>query len=135
MRPPGSPQELERRRVRALALIGNGLAPVEVARRLGVDRRSVRRWKKALMRDGVAGVRAKPAPGRPPKLTAAHKAELRVLLRAGARAAGFAAERWSCARVAQLIERHFGVRYHVDHVGRLLRELNRRTRAARPAAG
>src|SRR3989304_2180694 len=43
MRPTGSPEELERRRVRALALLKEGLLPVEVARRVGVDRRFVRR--------------------------------------------------------------------------------------------
>ena len=47
MRPHGSPEELERRRQRALALLDEGLQPVEVAQRLGVDRRSVRRWKAA----------------------------------------------------------------------------------------
>ena len=47
MRPTGSPAELERRRLRALALLKEGLLPSEVARRVGVDRRSVRRWKAA----------------------------------------------------------------------------------------
>ncbi len=31
---------------------------------------------------------------------------------------------WTCARVAQVIEEEFGVRYHKDHVGRLLQELH-----------
>jgi transposase len=30
---------------------------------------------------------------------------------------------WTCARVARVIEEEFGVRYHKDHVSRLLREL------------
>jgi len=47
MRPKGSPEELERRRMRGLALLGQGKTPVEVARQLDVDRRSVRRWKAA----------------------------------------------------------------------------------------
>ena len=124
MRPPGSPQELERRRVRALALLKEGLLPVEVARRVGVDRRSVRRWKRAAYRRGAAGVRAKPAPGRPPKLGAEHKHRLEALLLEGAQAAGFHTDLWTCPRVAELIERRFDVRYHVDHIGRLLHELD-----------
>src|SRR5204862_5695530 len=32
-------------------------------------------------------------------------------------------EVWTCARVARVIEEEFGVRYHKDHVSRLLREL------------
>ena len=124
MRPTGSPQELERRRVRALALLKEGLLPVEVARRVGVDRRSVRRWKRAARRRGEAGVRAKPAPGRPPKLGPEHKRRLEALLLEGAQAAGFHTDLWTCPRVGELIERRFGVRYHVDHIGRLLHDLD-----------
>lgn len=47
MRPSGSPEELERRRLRALSLLDEGLLPSEVACRVGVDRLSVRRWKAA----------------------------------------------------------------------------------------
>ena len=123
MRPTGSPEELERRRLRALALLNDGLLPSEVARRVGVDRRSVRRWKAAARRKGEAGVRARPAPGRPPKLLAKHKRRLEALLLKGAQAAGFDTNLWTCPRVAEVVERRFGVHYHVDHVGRLLHEL------------
>ena len=51
------PGELERCRLRGLALLKKGLLPVEVARRVGVDRRSVRRWKAAARRRSKAGVR------------------------------------------------------------------------------
>jgi transposase len=30
---------------------------------------------------------------------------------------------WTCVRIARVIEEEFGVRYHKDHVGRLLKEL------------
>jgi len=125
MRPSGSPEELERRRLRAIALLQHGMAPVEVARHVGVDRRSVRRWRASHDRAGRAGVGAKPAPGRPPKLDARRRARLeRVLLR-GAEAAGFSTPLWTCPRVADLVRREFGVRYHVDHIGRVLRTLLR----------
>ena len=123
MRPPGSPQELERRRHRALTLLAAGDQPVDVAQRLGVDRRSVRRWKAARRAWGLAGVRAKPPPGRPPKLTAKQRAQLERLLLKGAEAAGFATPLWTCPRIATVIERHFQVRYHVDHIGRVLHAL------------
>jgi len=54
--------------MRALALLKEGLPPVEVAQRVGADRRSVRRWKAAARKHGEAGVRARAAPGRPSKL-------------------------------------------------------------------
>jgi hypothetical protein len=46
--------------------------------------------------------------------------ELERLLDQGAPAHGFPNELWTCARVAQLIRRHFDVRYHPDYVRRLL---------------
>jgi transposase-like protein len=49
--------------VRALRLLGEGFAPVEVARQFGVDRRSVRRWKAAARRGGTSAVAAKAACG------------------------------------------------------------------------
>lgn len=123
MRPLGSPQELERRRHRALAMLAAGDQPVDVAQRLGVDRRSVRRWKAAHRLRGLPGVRAKPAPGRPPKLTAKQRDQLERLLLKGAEAAGFATPLWTCPRIATVIERRFKVHYHVDHIGRVLHAL------------
>lgn len=123
MRPAGSPQELERRRLRAIALLKEGLVPVEVARRVGVDRRSVRRWHAAYRQAGEDALAARPAPGRPPKLSTAQRRQLERRLLKGARAAGFETDLWTCPRVAWLIEQQFGVSYHVDHLGRLLRQL------------
>lgn len=113
MRPKGGPQELERRRRRAMEFLDRGLWPGEVAERVGVDRRSVRRWKAAYREKGPEALKARPVPGRPPKLTGNGKQELEELLLEGAEAAGFDTELWTCPRVAKLIRKHFGVRYHV----------------------
>ena len=123
MRPHGSPEELEWRRRRAISLLYEGHQPVEVARMVGVDRRSVRRWKAAWLKDGQEGIEAKPASGRPPKLSNEEKCQLERELLKGARAAGFPTDLWTCPRVAHLIDEIFGVRYHVDHVCRFLRAL------------
>ena len=123
MRPNGSGEELERRRLRALSLLDEGLLPVEVARRVGVDRRSVRRWKAAARQGGREAVRARPTPGRPTKLSARVRGRLEAVLLRGAQTAGFPTDLWTCPRVADIIHRRFGVRYHVHHVGRLLRAL------------
>lgn len=123
MRPRGSPAELERRRQRAVALLAAGEAPVDVAQRVGVDRRSVRRWSAAYRARGAAGVRAKPAPGRPPKLTGAQRRQLERVLLQGAEAGGFATPLWTCPRIRTVIARRFRVRYHVSQVSRILRTL------------
>ena len=124
MRPTGSPHELERRRLQAINLLNEGFAPVAVARRLGVDRRSVRRWRAAYEKKGRKALEARPASGRPPKLCDKDKRRLETLLLKGARAHGFHTNLWTCPRVAELINRKFGVQYHADHIGRLLRSMN-----------
>src|ERR1700739_5109662 len=70
MRPVGKGKQLEQRRQRAIGLLNEGHAPVEVARLVGVDRRSVRRWTAGDRKQGAKGLAARPAPGRPSKLTA-----------------------------------------------------------------
>jgi transposase len=121
MRPFGSPKTLERRRRRAIELLEQGFQPVEVASQLGVDRRSVRRWKAAYMKEGEAAIQAQPAPGRPSALDDKAKARLERVLLKGAKAAGFPTDLWTCPRVCEVIAEQFGVEYHVDHIGRLLR--------------
>lgn len=121
MRPQGSPAELERRRRRALTLLKQGLMPHEVARRLGVDRRSVRRWHRAYRQRGPEGVRAQPASGRPPKLTGRQRRTLVRWVLKGAEAWGYPTALWTCQRIAHLIRTRWQIVYHPDHVGRLLR--------------
>ncbi len=123
MRPVGSGERLERRRRRAIGLLKEGHAPVEVARLLGVDRRSVRRWNATYRTVGTSGLVARPAPGRPWKLGALECGQLETLLMRGASASGFESDLWTCPRVAQVIRHHFRIGYHVDHIGRLLRSL------------
>ena len=123
MRPAGNPETLERRRHKAINLLSEGWSPVEVARHVGVDRRSVRRWRAAHDRDGPDGVALRPAPGRPSKLDAKARGRLEKLLLKGARASGFPTDLWTCPRVGEVIRQAFGVDYHVDHLGRVLRSL------------
>ena len=119
-RPHGSPGQLEQRRLKAWKLLREGLAPVEVARRLGIHRRSVRRWRAMGEHKQLA---ARPASGRPPKLTEAQREQLVGCLLAGPRACGYATELWTCPRIAEVIRRRFKVRYYPSHLGRLLRSL------------
>jgi len=118
MRPKGTAAELERRRRRAVALVKGGESPSVVARILGVTRSSLRRWRR-LARE-PSGLAAKPAWGPKPRLTERQLATLEALLKQGAVVHGWPNHLWTCKRVAVLIERHFGVRYHPAHVYRLL---------------
>ena len=120
MRPKGSAAELERRRQRAVQLVDAGESPGVVARILGVTATSLHRWRRlARQPDGLV---AKPALGAKPRLSDQPLATLEGLLRQGAVAHGWPNHLWTCKRVAVLIQRHFGVRYHPDHVLRLLNQ-------------
>ena len=123
MRPSGKPAILENRRRQAMELLREGLRPVDVAHRLGVDRRSVRRWKAAFRVQGEHGLRARPNPGRPPRLNERHRQRLERLLIKGARACGFPTDLWTCPRIAVVIQKHFSVRYHVDYISLLMHSL------------
>jgi len=124
MRPQGSPEELERRRRRAIDLLKTGASITEVARRLGCSHSSVILWRDTVRRRGLTALQAKPAPGRPPKLTARQRAKLPRLLLRGASAWGFETELWTTRRIATVIQRELGVRLHRAHVGRVLTALD-----------
>jgi transposase len=115
---------LEWRRFRALRLKRQGWSRNDIAEALGVCPVSVSRWCAQVRDGGPEALRAHPGPGRPPKLLPAQMRLITEFLWHGAEAYGFRGEVWTCARVARVIEEEFGVHYHKDHVGRLLRELH-----------
>jgi transposase len=123
MRPHGSPKVLEQRRRRVITFLKQKLSLHEIARRIGCHASSVLRWRNMLQAGGPAALTAKPASGRPPRLSAAQKARLVRLLRQGAMAHGYRTELWTTQRIAALIEHRLGVHYHRNHVGKLLHQL------------
>lgn len=123
MRPKGSAKELQVRRQLAGRLLEEGKGVREVARLVQASPSSVSRWKQALEEGGMEALRAKPHGGRRPRLTAQQKQRLEEILLDGPVAAGFATALWTLARVAQVIERQFGVKYHPGHVWYILRDM------------
>jgi transposase len=104
-----------------MALLAGKHQPVEVARMLGVDRRSVRRWKSAYRFGGYTAIKARPVSGRPMKLGRQTLGWLAGKLLKGARAAGYANDLWTCPRIARVIEAHCHVKYEQSGVWRLMR--------------
>jgi transposase len=123
MRPKGTKTELEVRRRTAVALLEHGLGVREVARRVSASPGSVVRWREAYRQGGQEALCAKPHPGGKPRLSPADRQRLGQLLLEGPLAHGYHTELWTLARVAQVIERHFGVHYHPCHVFRILRAM------------
>ena len=120
MRPKGISAELEQRRRDAIAMLKQGMKPTLVAKTLQTPLVSVGRWRKACR---VEALKVKPEPGRPLKLSRAKRRRIGGLLQKGAVHHGFATELWTLARVAEVIESHFGVSYHPSQVWRILLSL------------
>ena len=124
VRPNGSPGELEARRVLAIRVLEEGRSTAEVASLVGCHRTSVGRWRDAFARQGSGGLKAKPIPGRPAKLTPRQTRRLVAVLLKGAMARGYRTDLWTTRRIADVIHEEFAVRYHRNHVGRLMHRLN-----------
>jgi len=115
--------ELERRRRRAVELLQSGQTLSAVARQVGAAVSAVWQWRETVRRKGARGLAAKPAPGRPRRLTVRQRQRLPKLLARGARRHGYANDLWTTRRIARVIAREFGVDYHSAHVSRILADL------------
>ena len=72
MRPHGTQIELEKRRRRALELLGKGMAPPQIASKLDCSLSSVYYWSDLRKKRGDNALKPKPVPGRPRKLPNFH---------------------------------------------------------------
>jgi transposase len=104
LRHPGDLQWLQRRRLQAADLFAQGKTRAEVAGELGVSAQTASRWWQRWRDAGAAGMRTA-RQGKPAQLGPTELAKIRRVLDRGAAAAGFGNDRWTLARVAEVIER------------------------------
>ena len=113
----------EARRLRAWELKQQGWKQRRIAEALGVTPGAVSQWLTRVAEGGVAALRNRIRPGPTPRLAPEQRARIPEVLARGAEAYGFVGDVWTTGRVAAVIEREFGVRYHPAHVSRLLRAI------------
>jgi transposase len=106
--------------MQGLKLLRQSKPTAEIAERLGVMARSVRRWRQEAQ---CPQPKAKRPPGRPSRLTAKQVQRLAKELKRGAYAHGYAEDYWTLDRIAHLIWQRFGVRYHPSAVWHILRRM------------
>lgn len=111
----------EGRRLRAWELKQQDWSQQAIADALGVTPGAVSQWMRRAREGGVEALKRRVAPGPTPKLTDEQREQVPLLLAQGAEAFGFRGEVWTAKRVTTVIRREFGVRYHPNHVGNLLR--------------
>src|ERR687884_317431 len=118
----------EGRRLRAWELKEQGWPQQRIAEALGVSESAVSQWRKRARTVGREGLRHRPAPGAPPRLSPEQRARIPELLQRSPELYGFQGEVWTGKRVAVLLGEEFGVRYPPAHLGRLVRAVGCRLR-------
>ena len=121
-------EDMETRRLAAARELLTGITQSQVARRYGVSRTTASRWQRSIVLKGYEGLRKRRATGRPSRLTADQVDAIRSMYFEGASAHGFSRDRWTTGRLAEAIERKFGISYDRDHVGRLMHKFGLRER-------
>jgi transposase len=117
MRPIGSFKQLQKRRQIALEMIQQGKSSKEVANKLGVNERSVRRWCQEQKQPRKQKARS---PGKPAYLSEKQIQRLEQELLCGAYAHGYSEDYWTLDRIGHVIWDLFQVRYTASGVWRLL---------------
>jgi transposase len=112
----------EQVRLRAVEMFEQRAPAAEIAAELRVTERSVHRWRRAWLAAGPAGLASKGQAARC-RLDDGQLAELEAVLDAGPLAAGFGDQRWTLARIRDLIAGRFGADYTLPGVWYLLRRL------------
>ncbi len=107
-----SAREFQRRR--AVELMEEGESPSLIARILGVSTGSIYKWRK-IHHDGGSLI-FPPASGRPRRLSDDQLETLRRLLLRGSTAYGWHNDLWTSKRVAEVIQKHFNIKYSRVHV-------------------
>lgn len=110
----------QRRRSAARLFAAGYLSQAEIARQLEVSRQSVSRWYEAWRSDQPGWISGTGRAGRRPHLNEAQLQQIDAALRRGALAHGFTTAPWTLSRVAAIIDRITGVRFHLGHVWKIL---------------
>jgi transposase len=113
----------EWRRMQAWRLKQLGWKQRDIAVALSASEAAVSQWLAAARAAGPDALLSRPVPGHPARLTEQQKRLIPDFLWHGPEAYGFRGELWTCARVAKVIKREFGVRYSKSQASRILKAL------------
>jgi len=107
---------MEARRRLAVGRVGQGLPPRQVAAVLGVHVETVRLWVRTHKAGGDAALAGTPHPGRRSFLTKAQQTRVLKWLADPPTAHGFRTDLWAAKRVAHLIDKRLGVKFHPHYL-------------------
>ena len=120
----------ESQKRRALALLYEGLPCNEVAKLIGVNRRTLSRWRNDQRGYGWNRSSRGLKPGRPPGLSREEREGLGRLLQRGPQAAGFPSGPWKSRDLQKVVAFYFGRMLGTSSIARLMHQLGWIPRAA-----
>ena len=120
------------RRLLAIALVMEGRCRTEAALQNGMTRQTLRDWVHRYNAEGVAGLRSRTGPGRPPFLTAARMEELREMVLNGPDPERNIVVRWRCADLCKEVAERWSVKVCAQTMGTWLRRLEMTRLQPRP---
>jgi transposase len=112
--------DLEARRRLAVTRVNEGWKQKDVAAFLGVSTKAVSNWMAAYRAAGEDGLKAKPRPGARPKLTGRQERSVLSWLQKSPEAFGYPTDLWTTRRLAEAIEKRFGVRFNSNYLAEWL---------------
>jgi transposase len=122
--PPRARKDLDMvQRIQGLLPVNDGMSEKKAARIVGVGHRTLQDWIFKFRRGGLEALVKGPFPGRRPKLTPEQFEELAVLIEQGPEEVGLDTGVWTSRLVVNLVRKRFGVKYHPDHMRKILRRL------------
>lgn len=120
------------RRLLALAAVRDGMGRTGAARTGGMDRQTPRDWAHAFNARGIDGLVNDKPPGRPSKLSAEQKGEIKALAEKPPDIETDGVVRWRRIDLARIAKERFGAVVDEDTIGRVLRGLGFSHIGARP---
>ncbi len=112
-----------RERTRAqivLLALEKHLKAAEIATIVREDDETVRRWLKRWMAEGVEGLKDRPMPGTPTKITKGYKEQLLACVRLRPRSLGLTYSMWTLQRLADYLAEQTGIQASYETIRRLL---------------
>jgi transposase len=96
------------------------LAAPAIARIVREDEQTVRRWLKRYLAEGIEGLKDRPTPGAPGKVTPAYREQLLAAVRRRPRSLGRPYSLWTLRRLADYLAEQTGLRVSYETVRRVL---------------
>lgn len=113
-------------RALCVLLIAEGHRPNQVAEWLGEHTRTLERWRKRFVDNGLDGLIDETSPGRPPKLSNDEWKRLQVELAKPPVTYGLEGKKWQGKVLQAHLSRHYGIDFSLRQCQRLLKQFRQR---------